>query len=146
MQERRQKIWEPRTPDIDKSSRLAVRLGISQLVAQLLINRGIETEDVAHTYLYPEFDQLYCPFKMHGMDKAVERIHLARKRGEKVWIFGDYDADGTTAVSLLDGYIPAVPRFSGKALYSQSLQGRIRTNQKSYSEVEGAWLRSVNYC
>lgn len=101
MKEQQSKIWEHQRPDIEKSSRLAARLGISQLVAQLLINRGIHTEDEAHTYLYPKFDQLYCPFKMHGMDKAVERIHLARKRGEQVWIFGDYDADGTTAVSLL---------------------------------------------
>ena len=101
MQERRQKIWEPRTPDIDKSSRLAVRLGISQLVAQLLINRGIETEDAARAYLYPTLDQLHSPFLMHGMEQVVERIRLAMKRGEQIWIFGDYDVDGTTATSLL---------------------------------------------
>ena len=101
MAKHQQKIWEPRTPDIEKSSRLAVRLGISQLVAQLLINRGIETEDAARAYLYPTLDQLHSPFLMFGMEKAVERVQAAMKRGEQIWIFGDYDADGTTAASLL---------------------------------------------
>ena len=101
MAKHQQKIWEPRTRDIEKSSRLAVRLGISQLVAQLLINRGIETEDAASAYLYPTLDQLHSPFLMFGMEKAVERIRAAMKRGEQIWIFGDYDADGTTAASLL---------------------------------------------
>ena len=101
MNRQQQKIWEPRTPDIDKSSRLAVRLGISQLVAQLLINRGIETEDAARAYLYPTLAQLHSPFLLHGMEQVVERIRLAMKRGEQIWIFGDYDVDGTTAASLL---------------------------------------------
>ena len=101
MKERQQRIWQPERPDIEKSSRLAVRLGISQLVAQLLINRGIETEDAARAYLYPTPDQLYSPFLMYGMEEVVERIRLAMNHGEKIWIFGDYDADGTTAASLL---------------------------------------------
>ena len=101
MNRQQQKIWEPSTPDIDKSSRLAVRLGISQLLAQLLINRGIETEDAAHAYLYPTLDQLHSPFLLHGMEQVVERVRFAMKRGEQIWIFGDYDVDGTTATSLL---------------------------------------------
>lgn len=101
MKKQQQKIWVPKKPDIEKSSRLAVRLGISQLVAQLLINRGIETEEAACAYLYPTLDQLHSPFLLHGMEQVVERIRLAMKRGEKIWIFGDYDVDGTTAASLL---------------------------------------------
>ncbi len=101
MNRQQQKIWEPRTPDIEKSSRLAVRLGISQLVAQLLINRGLETEEAAHAYLYPTLDQLHSPFLMYGMEQVVERIRSAMKRGEQIWIFGDYDVDGTTATALL---------------------------------------------
>ena len=101
MKERQQKIWESRILDIEKSSRLAVRLGISQLVAQLLINRGIETENAAHAYLYPTLDQLHSPFLLHGMEQVVERIRVAMKGGEQIWIFGDYDVDGTTATSLL---------------------------------------------
>lgn len=80
---------------------MSTRLGISPLVSQLLINRGIETEAAARAYLYPTFDQLHSPFLMHGMERAVDRIRSAIKYGEQIWIFGDYDADGTTAVSLL---------------------------------------------
>ena len=101
MNERPEKKWEPKTPDVERSSRLAKSLEISQLVAQLLINRGIETEDAARKHLRPKLDQLYDPFSMHGMEKAVERIRSAKKRNEQIWIFGDYDADGTTAASLL---------------------------------------------
>lgn len=101
MKEGQRKIWESAIPDIEKSSRLAVRLGISPLMAHLLVNRGIETEDAAHAYLYPTPDQLHSPFLLHGMEQVVERIRLAMKHGEQVWIFGDYDADGTTAASLL---------------------------------------------
>ena len=97
----RQKIWQVKTPDIERSSLLAVRLGISELVAQLLVNRGIETEDAAHAYLYPTTADLHSPFLMYGMEKAVHRIHSAMKSGEQIWIFGDYDTDGTTAASLL---------------------------------------------
>ena len=101
MKQGQQKKWEPTMSDIEKSSRLAVRLGISPLIAHLLVNRGIETEDAACAYLYPTPDQLHSPFLMHGMEQVVERIRLAMKHGEQVWIFGDYDADGTTAASLL---------------------------------------------
>ena len=101
MKERQHRIWQPKTPDIEKSSRLAVRLGISQLVAQLLINREIETEDEARAYLYPTPDQLHSPFLLYGMERVIERIHSGMRRGEQIWIFGDYDVDGTTATSLL---------------------------------------------
>lgn len=97
----KQKIWNVKSPNIETSTRLAVRLGIPQLIAQLLVNRGVETEDSAREYLYPTLSNLHSPFLMHGMEKAVERIHSAIKRGEKIWVYGDYDADGTTAASLL---------------------------------------------
>ena len=80
---------------------MASELGISLLAAQLLINRGIQTATEAHTYLHPTFEALHCPFKLANMDKAVERIHKAIARGEKICIYGDYDTDGTTATALL---------------------------------------------
>ena len=97
----KQKLWRVKSPDIEKSSRLAVRLGISPLIAQLLVTRGIETVEAANAYLYPTPTDLYNPFAMPGMEKAVERINGAIKRGEQIWIFGDYDTDGTTATALL---------------------------------------------
>ena len=96
----RKKWWFPKS-DIDNSLAIASELGISLLTAQLLTNRGIKTAAEAQTYLYPTFDQLHDPFKFAGMHKAVERIHKAIARGEKIYIYGDYDTDGTTATALL---------------------------------------------
>ena len=95
------KEWRVKSPDIEKSSALAVRLEVSPLLAQLLVNRGIETVEAAQTYLYPTLADLHDPFLMHDMGKAVDRIHAAKEKGEKIWVYGDYDTDGTTAVALL---------------------------------------------
>ena len=115
------KQWRVKSPDIEKSSALAVRLGVSPLLAQLLVNRGIETVEAAQTYLYPTLANLHDPFLMRDMEKAVDRIHAAKEKGDQIWVYGDYDTDGTTAVALLlsafreldmpvDYYIP--DRFS----------------------------------
>ena len=96
----RKKWWFPKS-DIDNSLAIASELGISLLTAQLLTNRGIKTAAEAQTYLYPTFDQLHDPFKFAGMHKAIERIHKAIALGEKIYIYGDYDTDGTTATALL---------------------------------------------
>jgi single-stranded-DNA-specific exonuclease len=95
------KEWRVKSPDIEKSSALAVRLEVSPLLAQLLINRGIETVEAAQAYLYPTLANLHDPFLMHGMDKTIGRIRKAIKRGEQIRVYGDYHADGTTAVALL---------------------------------------------
>ncbi len=95
------KKWQFRNSDFESSLALASELGISLLAAQLLINRGIQTATEAHTYLHPTFEALHCPFKLANMDKAIERIHKAIARGEKICIYGDYDTDGTTATALL---------------------------------------------
>ena len=97
----KQKVWKVKSPYIENSSQLSVRLGISPLVAQLLINRGIETEVAARAYLYPTFANLHDPFQMPNMEKAVDRIHAAIMRGEQIWVYGDYDTDGTTSAALL---------------------------------------------
>ena len=95
------KQWRFRDSDIDGSLALASEAGVSPFAAQLLINRGIKTADAARAYLYPTFDELHSPFELADMDKAVERIHQAIQRGEKICVYGDYDADGTTATALL---------------------------------------------
>ena len=95
------KKWRFRNPDFDSSVALAAETGVSPLAAQLLINRGIRTADAAQAYLAPTFEELHSPFQLADMDKAVERIHQAIKRGEKICVYGDYDVDGTTATALL---------------------------------------------
>ena len=95
------KKWQFKNSDFDSSLTLASEVGISPFAAQLLINRGIKTAAAARSYLYPTLDELHSPFKLAGMDKAMERIHKAISRGEKICVYGDYDTDGTTATALL---------------------------------------------
>ena len=95
------KQWRFRDSDIDGSLALASEAGVSPFAAQLLINRRIRTAAEAKAYLYPTFDELHSPFELADMDKAVERIYTAISRGEKICVYGDYDADGTTATALL---------------------------------------------
>ena len=93
--------WRFKNSDFNKSIALASEAGISPFAAQLLINRGVKTAVEVRAYLHPTFDELHSPFKLADMDKAVERIHKAISRGEKICIYGDYDVDGTTATALL---------------------------------------------
>ena len=95
------KKWRFSKSDIDSSLALASEAGVSPFAAQLLINRGDKTAADARAYLYPTFDELHSPFELADMDKAVERIHTAISRGEKICVYGDYDTDGTTATALL---------------------------------------------
>ncbi|MYC76204.1 single-stranded-DNA-specific exonuclease RecJ [Candidatus Poribacteria bacterium] len=95
------KKWRFKNSDFGSSLTLASEIGVSPFAAQLLINRGIKTAAEAQSYLYPTLDELHSPFKLAGMDKAVERIHKAISRREKICIYGDYDVDGTTATALL---------------------------------------------
>ena len=84
---------------------LAKRLGIHPVLAQLLLNRGITNFEEAKTFFRPNLEFLHDPFLMKDMDKAVARLELALKKNEKILVFGDYDVDGTTAVSLVSSYL-----------------------------------------
>ncbi len=134
------KKWRFQNSDFDKSVALASELGISVFTARLLNNRGIKTVAEARTYLYPSFDELHSPFKFVDMDKAVERIRRAIARGEKICIYGDYDADGTTATAVLlntfrqlnapaDYYIPN--RFGDGYGLSEDTVKKIREEKKT---------------
>lgn len=80
---------------------LANELGISPILTQLLVQRGITTFDDAKKFFRPQLADLHDPFLMKDMDKAVERLNQALRQKEKVLIYGDYDVDGTTAVALV---------------------------------------------
>jgi single-stranded-DNA-specific exonuclease RecJ len=95
------KIWRIKEPDMDLSRQLASELDMPLLIAQLLVNRGITEAETAQEFLHPDLSNLHPPSKMKGIFDAVARIKKAIADGEKIWIYGDYDVDGITAVSLL---------------------------------------------
>ncbi len=83
------------------TAQLQSQLSVDKVVAQLLQHRHILNFEEAKLFFRPELNQLHNPFLMKGMQIAIERIKDAIKKNEKVLIFGDYDVDGTTAVSIV---------------------------------------------
>ncbi|QSB27700.1 single-stranded-DNA-specific exonuclease RecJ [Flavobacterium sp. CLA17] len=92
-------------PSEDKVKHLAQALNVEDFVATLLIQRGIETFEDAKNFFRPSLEHLHDPFLMKDMDKAVARIESAIENQENILVFGDYDVDGTTAVSLVSSYL-----------------------------------------
>ncbi len=92
-------------PDINKVKELQESLQIDEVIAMLLVQRGIETYEAAKHFFRPSLDDLHDPFLMKDMDKAVARIEQAIVNEENLLIYGDYDVDGTTAVSLMSSYL-----------------------------------------
>ena len=89
------------TGNSETIQKLAGELNIHPVLAQLLVQRGINTFDEAKHFFRPSLNELHDPFLMKDMDKAVERISNAILNKEKILVYGDYDVDGTTAVSLV---------------------------------------------
>ncbi len=92
------------TPDHEEVNSLAAALNIDPILATLLIHRGIRNYDDARLFFRPDDRHLHDPFLMAGMEKAILRIEAAIAAGEKILIYGDYDVDGTTAVSVVYGF------------------------------------------
>lgn len=95
-------------PEKEKVQQLQNELKIDEIIATLLVQRGIETYEQARTFFRPTLADLHDPYLMKDMDKAVTRIEKAINNNENILIFGDYDVDGTTAVSLVSSYLKSV--------------------------------------
>ena len=92
-------------PEKEQVQKLQNELQVDETIATLLIQRGVETYEQARTFFRPSLSDLHNPYLMKDMDKAVSRIEKAIKNGENILVFGDYDVDGTTAVSLVSSYL-----------------------------------------
>lgn len=92
-------------PEFSKIKELAESLKVEEAIASLLLQRGIETYEVAKQFFRPSLNDLHDPFLMKDMDKAVARIERAIAKGENILVFGDYDVDGTTSVALMSSYL-----------------------------------------
>ncbi|MDR0811207.1 MAG: DHH family phosphoesterase, partial [Paludibacter sp.] len=86
---------------IEIRNQLAEQLNINPILVQLLVQRGITDFDSARGFFRPDLRQLHDPFLMADMGKAVERLEKALHNNEKILVYGDYDVDGTTSVSLI---------------------------------------------
>jgi single-stranded-DNA-specific exonuclease len=126
------KKWRQYRPAPDLASRISGAYGISPITAQVLVNRGLESDQSISSFLNPKLNALSDPRSIPGITEAAKRIVLARERGEKVAVYGDYDADGVTATAILletfnflninsDHYIPH--RYAeGYGLNSESVK------------------------
>lgn len=92
-------------PEKEKVQALQNALQVDEIIATLLVQRGIETYEQAKTFFRPTLQDLHNPYLMKDMDKAVSRIEKAITNNENILVFGDYDVDGTTAVSLVSSYL-----------------------------------------
>lgn len=81
------------------------KFNISELVATILVNRGITEEDEIQVFLNPTRNNFYNPMLLPDIDKAIERIKKAIKTNEKVIIYGDYDVDGITSITVLKKFL-----------------------------------------
>ncbi len=98
--------WNPKSkPNPEKVQAIQSALQVDEIIAKLLVQRGIETFEQAKTFFRPTLADLHNPYLMKDMDKAVARIEKAIANKENILVFGDYDVDGTTAVSLVSSYL-----------------------------------------
>jgi single-stranded-DNA-specific exonuclease len=95
-------------PEKLKVQHLQNELQVDEIIATLLVQRGIETFEQAKTFFRPTLEDLHDPYLMKDMDLAVNRIENAIKNEENILVFGDYDVDGTTAVSLVSSYLKTI--------------------------------------
>ena len=99
-------VWKQK-PKASQSAieRLGKEINVNPTLANMLINRGVESFDQAKDYFRPSLSQLHDPFLMQDMQAAVQRIDKAVKNEESILVYGDYDVDGTTAVALMYSFL-----------------------------------------
>ena len=106
-----EKIWKLREgADAENVRQLSSELGVDPVLAELLVQRDVRTFEQARAFFRPNLNDLHDPFLMQDMDKAVERVRHAVVTGEKILVYGDYDVDGTTAVSLVYSFLRRLTR------------------------------------
>jgi single-stranded-DNA-specific exonuclease len=95
-------------PEKEKIDTLAKELQVNKTIAAILCQRNIETYKDAKKFFRPSLKDIHDPFLMKDMDVAVARIETAISNNENILVFGDYDVDGTTAVSLVSSYLKTI--------------------------------------
>ncbi|HPR33277.1 MAG TPA: single-stranded-DNA-specific exonuclease RecJ, partial [Prolixibacteraceae bacterium] len=97
-----EKVWNLKEPgELNDVKHLSAQLSVDMTIANLLVQRNIKTFEEAKAFFRPRLADLYDPFLMKDMDRAVARLRQAVERQERVLIYGDYDVDGTTSVAMM---------------------------------------------
>lgn len=126
----------------EDNEKLAKELNIQPILANLLVQRGVKTFNQAKAFFRPQLNDLYDPFRMKDMDRAIKRIEKAVQNSENILIYGDYDVDGTTSVALVYSFFKEfydnigyyVPdRYSEG--YGISLQGVQHAQEGNYTLI-----------
>lgn len=97
-------VFKPKA-EMKTVNQLEKELQIPNTIANLLVQKGIRSFEDAKSFFRPNLNELHDPFLMKDMDKAVERVNTAIAKNENILIYGDYDVDGTSAVSLVYTYL-----------------------------------------
>src|SRR6266852_3182768 len=136
--------WMVRPSDQAQASTLAEALGVSTIVAALLVARGHQDFDSAQAFLKPSLDQLHDPFLMRGMTDAVPRLLRAIDDQEPILIYGDYDVDGTTGTAVLLRALRMLGATAGYHVPHRFTEGYgIRQDALEKAEAFGKAMRHV---
>lgn len=126
--------YQPLTPQQKQSAaEINASTGVGTAISELLVRRHVQTPKEAEQFFAPSLSDLHDPFLMPDMDKAVHRLNKAMGAKERIMIYGDYDVDGTTAVSLVYKYLQN---------YYSNIEYYIPTR---YEEGYGISLKSIDY-
>ena len=120
-------------PDKEVVEQLSQSLNINKILLRLLVQRKVTNYQEARTFFRPKLESLHDPFLMKDMDKAVDRVISAIDKGEKILVYGDYDVDGTTAVSLVYSFLKDIYKKVGFYIPDR------------YSEGYGVSIKGIDY-
>ncbi len=127
------KQWKYRPVDTPVINQLIAELGVSATIAKLLYLRGVQTKAQAEKFFNPSFDDLHDPSLLKDMNLAIKRLDQALENDERILLYGDYDVDGVTSVSLLYSFLKR---------FSQNVDFYIPDR---YKEGYGLTLQGVDY-
>lgn len=99
------KKWQIQETNEVLKEQIKAKYGINDLLATILVNRQIVEENEISVFLYPTRENFHSPFLMPDMEKAVKRIQKAIEQQEKIIIYGDYDVDGITSITVLKSFL-----------------------------------------
>ena len=123
------KKWQIYEANVEETNRIAEKYNINKLLASIIINRKIQEENI-EVFLHPTRQNFHDPFLMPDMNIAVERILKAIENKEKTIIYGDYDVDGITSITVLKSFLEENNVKDGSELEKEITEAYHKVNSK----------------